>query len=414
MPPLPKRAKHDPSDDDDKNKTVQEKESDDDKDKTLQESDDDESDDDDDDDSSSSSDDNDATQYDSSRKLSSYLFNDSATPFCFEVIPTTNSSSPTLLPVGLLDGRVQVLALNSSSSTLEWREAFQPTTSAVRSLRLLSDLGDQLVVGASDGELLLLDVQARSVLKRLSQATTAKTEYSDPNAISALLALSESTVVFASEDGRVRMHDFRARERSVLSFHSTCTDYYSQLHKVETSSTFLGCGGDGHLYAFDARRRKQLSCSEPIGSDGGELTSICSIQGGQKVVVGSSDARLYIFKRDEYSYPLDLYPGGESDIGALCAIDAQRRVASATSDGIVRIIDLYPHRSVGCVGKASGGIDQLAVVDDSKVLLSLSSDGERVDAWRIDGFEDDGSAAERPQKMRGARERDEFFADLVK
>ena len=93
--------------------------------------------------------------------------------------------------------------------------------------------------------------------------------------------------------------------------------------------------GDGTLSAFNLRRKQLELQSEAFSS---ELLSVAVIKGGSKVVCGTGDGGLLVFRWGEWGYTLDQYPGREPMSIDAIEVLSPDRIYTASSDGYIRCV----------------------------------------------------------------------------
>lgn len=117
-------------------------------------------------------------------------------------------------------------------------------------------------------------------------------------------------------------------------------------------SRLIVTSGDGTLSVIDIHGgKKGVEVSEDQED---ELLSIASIKNGKKLVVGTQLGVLSLWAPDRGLLDhADRFPGHPSSVDALCTLD-QDTVLTGSSDGLIRVVQLFPHKLLGIVGDHGG------------------------------------------------------------
>lgn len=117
-------------------------------------------------------------------------------------------------------------------------------------------------------------------------------------------------------------------------------------------SRLVVTSGDGTLSVIDVRTgKKGVEVSEDQED---ELLSIASIKGGKKLVVGTQLGILSLWAPSRGLLDhVDRFPGHPASVDAICTLDDDT-VLTGSSDGLIRVVQLFPHELLGIVGDHDG------------------------------------------------------------
>jgi WD40 repeat protein len=297
-----------------------------------------------------------------------------------------------------------------------------------------------LACGYGDGSLALLDVESGGKeVWRAPQAHAA--------AVSRVLPAPGARMLLAAgdEDGVLCLWDARRRANASTSSPSPSpavrcaehTDFISDLCAggSRRPHMMLATSGDGTLSVHDVRAagdgqgkggadatKKQkkggrgadglVARSEPGGADD-ELLSLAVARGGSKVVAGGQSGVLSIFSWGEWEDPSDRFPGHPESVDALAALDGDT-LLTGSSDGLIRVIGLFPNRLMGILGvhgDDGAPVERLAVGGGgggggaALRALASSGHGECVRLWDLGAFfEEDSEEEEEAAEERAVPE----------
>ncbi|CAL4065083.1 unnamed protein product, partial [Meganyctiphanes norvegica] len=180
------------------------------------------------------------------------------------------------------------------------------------------------------------------------------------------------------DDGTVKIWDFRKR-KSVFEF--KCGEQtITSLLCDERKKTLVASVSDGSIAGFNIRGKKLEVQSEMYES---ELTSLCLVRGGTRLVVGSGEGTMYIFNWGEFGFHIDNFPGHPDQVHCMVPI-TDRMLLTGCEDGIIRAVHLYGHRFVGVVGQHKDfGVENMSVSCDGSLLASCAMD-EVVRFWNVE------------------------------
>ncbi|KAJ2032590.1 hypothetical protein IWW57_000146 [Coemansia sp. S610] len=117
------------------------------------------------------------------------------------------------------------------------------------------------------------------------------------------------------------------------------------------------------------------------------------MRGGKKVVVGETDGVLGIFTYGQFDDVTDRFPGHPQSIDSICKLTEDMCV-TGSSDGLLRIVQLFPHKLVGIAGDhKSLPVEKVVLSYDQQWLASCSHD-HTVHFWDIGYIFNDGASDE--------------------
>lgn len=298
---------------------------------------------------------------------------------------------------------------------------YTPHTSSIRSC-IFSTSGERLFTVSSDASLVILDVATE--LKPIFTLHSAHTA-----AINVICRYDENIVATGDDDGFVQLWDTRTFQKNLKSPASTINrvanarfakngknnksklskqltptsasnlscimnfaehgDYVSDLLAMPSDHLLLSTSGDGYLQVYDIRNKKHFAQSEGMQDD---LLSLACLEGGRgrerrRIIVGSKESGLHIFKWDYWGAPSDHYSGlASTSVDQILPITSnyQARIPSCTvgtSDGLVRLLTMFPTRTRGFLNmhqedSTIESMDKSATIRiDGKDIVLLASSG---------------------------------------
>ncbi|MES1914725.1 MAG: hypothetical protein MHM6MM_006771 [Cercozoa sp. M6MM] len=212
----------------------------------------------------------------------------------------------------------------------------------------------------------------------------------------------------------------RRQPRLVRRLPKAHSDWISRVLPLPARRQFLVTGADGVLSMWNvdggvqkfngsgpkpAPRPWLAKKSLPAGD---ELLSVALIKHGRKVVTGSTEGLLILFDMRDIGDYCDRIPGHPQSVEQVLPID-ESVVLTASSDGIIRVVQIHPHKLLGVVG-AHGDlpVEHLCLSHDRRTLASSSHDNT-VKFWDVHEFfeEDDEEEEEEQQQQEQDDEEDE-------
>jgi len=231
--------------------------------------------------------------------------------------------------------------------------------------------GDSVLTISKDKSLRILDTETWVVKSKFVKC--------HDSALYSLLCLDAHTAVTGCEDGFVKMWDVRASDSTSVMTFKRFDEYVSSFIQPD-SKTLLASSGEGTVQSFDLRYHKPDIQSEVYDS---ELNCLGTVRGGDKVVVGSGDGKLFLFSKGQYGLHSDQFPGHPDAVNCLVPI-TDNVVITGCEDGNVRAVHLYPHRFLGVVGHHEDAfpVERLDVNSTGELVASTSHDN-RVKFWNV-------------------------------
>ncbi|KAL0273061.1 UNVERIFIED_CONTAM: hypothetical protein PYX00_005826 [Menopon gallinae] len=196
-----------------------------------------------------------------------------------------------------------------------------------------------------------------------------------------LYELDDNIICSGDENGTVKMWDIRQND-PILSF-TECEEYISDMISKDGKKFLVCSSGDGTLTAFNIIAKKPYVQSEEYDA---ELNSMQLCKLDTKLVVGSSNGKMYFFNWGEFGYHSDEYFGVKGAINSVLAVTENMALA-AYDDGLIRAYNFYPHRHIGIAGQHKSSIEALDISHDGDFVASCSLD-QCVKFWNIRYFED--------------------------
>jgi len=167
-------------------------------------------------------------------------------------------------------------------------------------------------------------------------------------------------------------------------------DFVSDLALASDGMTLLATSGDATLSVMDLRHRKLVARSEDQED---ELMSVAILKRGRKVVCGTQNGLLHIFSWGQFGDMSDRMPGHPNSVDTVAKLD-ESTLVTGSSDGIIRIIQLQPHKLLGVVGDHDDlPIERLLFSRDGNLLGTLSHD-DAVHFWDVRFLQEGGGASD--------------------
>jgi len=275
-----------------------------------------------------------------------------------------------IIAVGLVNGRVALHEIDPDGH--KPLALLKHHKKAVRSVEFSTE-GNVLYSGSSDGSISIVDLASGKLASEDRPRHTC--------GVNVVSLYDPNVLVSGDDDGSIKLWDIRERRSasSLLTFTEN-EDFISDLCAVPAKHHLLATSGDGHFAVYDVRRRGKLEAMSDNMDD--ELLSVVLLKNGRKVVCGSQEGVLLIFTYGNFGDVDDRFPGHANSVEALLKVD-EDTVLSASGDGLIRVVQLQPHKLLGVVGEHGDfPVEVLAYNHDHSILASSSHDSA-VKFWDI-------------------------------
>lgn len=265
-----------------------------------------------------------------------------------------------LLAAALISGRLTAHRFEAAAQTAAAAFDVKAHSESCRSCAFSPD-GRLLLSASADQSLLAVDAGSGKAVARLTNAHAA--------GIDRLTFVSDAVLASGDEEGGIRLWDTRQRE-GVGAFDAH-TDFISDMTPHAEKHVLLAVSGDGTLSVNDLRTLKVLARSEDDAEE--ELLSVAVLPRGKKtkVVAGALDGVLNIFSWGYWNDCSDRLPGHPASVDAMVAID-DSTVATASSDGLVRLIGIQPHKMLGVLGRHGGAAGSGRAKEEGDAVEALA------------------------------------------
>ncbi|KAG0045937.1 WD domain repeat-containing protein 55 [Gryganskiella cystojenkinii] len=313
-----------------------------------------------------------------------------STVFDFDFHPTED-----IIATGLITGHIECVRYKPGVGNNESLWNVRPSKKSCRGLAFSHD-GAGLFTVAKDGAIGALDVNTGSVLIKKPDA--------HDHPINTVKLLTENILATGDDSGIIKLWDVRTGSETME--YSEHDDFISGLDFDPTSKIMVASSGQGTISIYDIRKPKMLAMS---ANQDDELLSICIVKDTRKVLVGSQDGILNIYSWGDWGDCTDRIVGHPSSIDTICKID-EDTVATGSSDGIIRIIDILPNKFQGIVGEHEDYPIECIKMSRDKTYLASCSHDDTVRFWDVryltsdrETVEDD---SEEAQEVTGDNEKD--------
>nr|ODO01335.1 WD repeat-containing protein JIP5 [Cryptococcus depauperatus CBS 7855] len=261
----------------------------------------------------------------------------------------------------LLTGQVCAWRYDDATgeTTSEW--SARPSKRTARALSVEQD-GDYVWVGGKSGNIFQLSSANGLVAREIVEA------HESP--VNRIFCMNPNHIASGDDEGVIKFWD--PREEASIRTYSQHFDYITDFIYFEDKRQLVTTSGDGHLSVIDIRSNKAQPLSISDDQED-ELLSIVPIKRGTKAIVGSGLGVLSIWDRKKgWGDCVDRIPGHPASVDAMVALTPDI-VATGSEDGMIRVIQILPHKFLGVV--ATHGdfpIERIRLDRNAKWLGSIS------------------------------------------
>ncbi|KFD51635.1 hypothetical protein M514_07514 [Trichuris suis] len=288
--------------------------------------------------------------------------------FAFGALPTCLAAhtSSYVCSVGCVDGKMGLLIYEDSNEAkmqapsvrVAWQKEFKQ---AVRGVCFHPD-GQSVFAITRNRALCQRDTESGRKMRCIRMAHR--------RAPYALHAMSETMLATGDERGECSIWDWRCSHPRVAHF-TECADFISDFASDVDRNILLLTSGDATLTAVDLRTLRPFIQSPEMHSD---LLSIAIVFEGRRVACGGATGYLEVFKWNEFDTLVERAKTGHKDtVEDICVVD-DNRIVTASLDGTVRLLNLYPNKMIAVIGVHDDGVEAIDMSYDNRFLLSCGHD----------------------------------------
>ncbi|XP_064086091.1 LOW QUALITY PROTEIN: WD repeat-containing protein 55 homolog [Macrobrachium nipponense] len=228
--------------------------------------------------------------------------------------------------------------------------------------------GKVLYSVSKDQSFAIVDIQNSSIKSHFKEAHEAS--------IYSFVEIDENICATGDDDGVVKLWDLR-KNKSIFSY--KCGE--QTVHSLFGDKKYVAATlCDGSLSGINIRAKRLEAQSEMYES---ELTAMALVRDDSRLVVGSGEGVLFIFKWGDFGFHIDRYAGHPGQINCIIPI-SDRLLLTGCEDGNIRAVHLYAHRFVGVVGQHKRfGVENMSISHDGSFLASCAMD-DVIRFWNID------------------------------
>ncbi|KAL7717599.1 WD repeat-containing protein [Entamoeba marina] len=277
-----------------------------------------------------------------------------------------------LICVGDLSGSIGVYSYGNQQLP-EQKLRLRIHNENTRNVRF-NDGGNLIITSSSDGSIVVTDLNA--------QRTLIKNQSAHNGGIYAL-DVAGDIIVSGDEDGCIKVWD--TRQRKCVAKHDEHNDYIAQL--TLDNNIIFAAGGDGCMSTWNLPQHKVIGISDNLNED---LLSLAISKEGERLVCGGQSGKLFVWNWDDWEYPVHALKGHPESIESIIPID-KNTVITGSSDGILRVVQINPHKLLGCIGQHNNfPIERLTLSKDNDMVASAGH-GKHIKFWDVAYLFEDGN-----------------------
>jgi len=209
--------------------------------------------------------------------------------------------------------------------------------------------------------------------------------------VSCIQMVDHALCASGDDDGVIKLWDLRSN--GMVKKFTEHEDFISDMRWCPDSHSLLATSGDGSLSVYDLNGKGGPAMDTVSDFMEEELLSLEVIKGGTKVVCGTQDGVLGVFTWGQWADVSDRVPGHPNSVESIIKLD-EDTVITGSSDGLIRIMQLYPNKLLGVVGDHDEfPIEKISMSHDRRLLASCSHDST-VQFWDVQFLADDDGEAE--------------------
>ncbi len=123
----------------------------------------------------------------------------------------------------------------------------------------------------------------------------------------------------------------------------------------DDKTMLLSSANDGHLGVFDLRKPELYAMSDNFEED---LTSVCILKHGKKVLVSTGEGVINIFSWDWFGDCNDRIVGHPNSVDTMIKFD-EDTIITGSEDGLVRAVSVLPNKIVAILGDPTDMEDEM-------------------------------------------------------
>lgn len=161
------------------------------------------------------------------------------------------------------------------------------------------------------------------------------------------------------DEGAVKVWD--VRKQGCVAEYDEHADYIAALTTCEQHDEIVAVSGDGTVSVMDWRG-KEIELSYQLDD---EPLCVSIIKGGTRVVCGTQEGTLGIYSWAKWEDVSDRMLGHPASVDCIVKL-GEDTVVTGSSDGMIRLVDILPHRIRGVLGEHEGfPVESLALSGES-------------------------------------------------